>query len=180
MFMRKFPRLCPVFVPSNMPIILCPCRPVHPYLVPRMPLTLFYSLPIIPDYGVITLTIIRDYYSREWGKHCTRLLYQSRLWTEILTKLFLDGSLWGPRFDPWRTLYPCISIRFSVDFRWRKWSAAVFSWSYIIRMHPSFSFVPMVAVYMVVDMLVSVCRCLSVFRVFTSGGCVCSGVREDE
>jgi len=45
---------------------------------------------------------------------------------------------------------------------------------------PSLSFVSMVTVYMVVDMLVSVCRCLSVFRVFTSGGCVRSGVREDE
>jgi len=52
MFMRKFPSLCPVFLPSNMPRTLYHFQPVHPFLVPHVPFAFFIPPPIVPNYRV--------------------------------------------------------------------------------------------------------------------------------
>jgi len=50
MFMRKFPSLCPVFLPSNMPHIFVPLSARPPVSRAPCALCLFYPPPIVPNY----------------------------------------------------------------------------------------------------------------------------------
>jgi len=184
MFMRKFPRLCPVFPTFHYaPLSFALVTPSTCFLCPVCPSPLLYPPPhcsgsscdYIDDYPWLLIEGMKE--------TLHQAVVPSRLWTEILTKLFTMVH-----YRDQASVLEELSIHvFQSDSLWIsdeenevQRSLADHMQSECTNHIPSLSFVTMVTVYMVVDMLVTVCRCLSVFRVFTSGGCVCSGVRGDE